>query len=66
MSARPFIENFSSGYLQRLMHLLPKQGDREPWTNTQNYQHDKKMFRYGSIDDGVLVFSNPDPSVRKS
>ncbi|MGF1590288.1 MAG: flavin-containing monooxygenase [Pleurocapsa sp.] len=66
MSARPFIENFSSGYLQRLMHLLPKQGDREPWTNTQNYQHDKKMFRHGSIDDGVLVFSNPDPEVGKS
>ncbi len=66
MSARPFIENFSSGYLQRLMHLLPKQGDREPWTNRQNYQHDKKMFRHGSINDGVLVFSNPDPAVRKS
>ncbi len=66
MSARPFIEDFSSGYIQRLIHLLPKQGDREPWTNTQNYQHDKKMFRHGSIEDGVLVFSNPDSEVGKS
>ena len=59
MPARPFIDNFSSGYIQRVMHLFPKQGDRYPWINTQNYSQDKKMLRHGSLDDGVLVFDRP-------
>ena len=56
MPERPFIEGFSSGYLQRLLHLLPKQGDRQPWLNSQNYQQDKKNLRHGAIKDGVLTF----------
>ena len=59
MSVRPFIEGFSSGYIQRILHLLPKQGDRPPWINPQNYQQDKKMLRHGAIKDGVLTLSNP-------
>ena len=58
MPARPWITEFSSGYVQRIMHKFPKQGDREPWINTQNYGLDKKMIRDGAIDDGVLSFSN--------
>ena len=60
MQTLPWISAFSSGYIQRLMHLFPKQGDREPWINTQNYKVDKKLLRRGPIDDGVLLFSNPD------
>ena len=59
MAKRPWIENFSSNYLQRAAHLLPKQGDRAPWVNPQNYRQDKKMIRHGAIDDGVMQFSNP-------
>lgn len=59
MQPHPWIEGFSAGYMQRAMHLFPKQGDREPWINPQNYRKDKKMFRYGSLDDGALVFSAP-------
>lgn len=59
MPRRSLIDNFSPGYLQRMIHLLPKQGDREPWLNLQNYQQDKKMLRYEAIEDGVLRFSNP-------
>ena len=59
MPARPFIDNFSSGYIQRVMHLFPQQGDRYPWINTQNYSKDKKMLLHGSLDDGVLVFDRP-------
>ena len=29
--------SFSSGYMQRMMHRFPKQGDHEPWINPQNY-----------------------------
>lgn len=40
------------------MHLMPKQGDREPWLNPQNYKKDKKMIRSAPIEDGALIFSN--------
>jgi len=59
MPARPWIVDFSSGYMQRVMPLLPRQGDREPWLNPQDFRRDKKMIRHGAIDDGVLTFSNP-------
>ena len=59
MPARAWIEGFSSGYIQRQLHLLPKQGDRAPWINTQNYGLDRKIIRDGEIADDVLEFSNP-------
>jgi cation diffusion facilitator CzcD-associated flavoprotein CzcO len=59
MEARPWIENFSAGYIQRKMHLFPKQGDRLPWLNTQNYSLDRKLIRRASVEDGVLQFANP-------
>ena len=57
MQARPWIDSFTPGYLKRAMHLLPKQGDREPWINPQDYVKDRKMFLNGPLDDGVLHFS---------
>ena len=57
MQMQPWITGFSPGYMQRALDRLPKQGDREPWINPQNYRADKAMFREGAIDDGVLVFS---------
>ena len=57
MPQRPWIENFSSGYMQRAMHLMPMQGDRHPWLNTQSYAADKKLFRNGSPEDGVMRFT---------
>ena len=56
MAQQPWIDDFSSNYLHRVMHQLPKQGDRQPWTNPQDYKHDKKMFRRGALEDGVLIF----------
>ena len=57
MPERDWIENFSSGYMQRVMHMLPKQGDREPWINPQDYRRDKKMFRKSAVADGVMRFA---------
>ena len=37
MPERPWIDGFSAGYMQRVMHRFPQQGDREPWINPQNY-----------------------------
>ena len=62
MPARPWIEGFSSGYMQRMLPRFPKQGDREPWINPQDYTRDKKMIRTAPIEDGALVFSNGKPA----
>lgn len=56
MPERPWIDNFSAGYMQRVMHRFPKQGDREPWINPQNFKRDKKMFRESPLDDDVMIF----------
>jgi len=58
MSTRPWIEEFSSGYIQRAIHLFPKQGSHEPWLNTQDYNKDKESLKTSPIDDGILIFSN--------
>jgi monooxygenase len=62
MPPRKWIDDFSSGYFARSLDLFPKQGDRAPWLNPQNYTKDKKMIRQGAIEDGVLQFSAPRPA----
>jgi len=57
MPERDWIQDFSSGYMQRAMPMFPKQGDREPWTNPQRYSIDKKRFLKGPVDDGVMKFT---------
>ena len=56
MQARPWIVDFTPGYMQRALHLFPKQGDHAPWLNTQDYARDKEMVRKTPIEDGVIVF----------
>ena len=58
MPKRLFIADFSAGYMQRVLEKFPRQGDRMPWMNPQDYGRDKAMIRTGSLDDG-LVFANP-------
>ena len=57
MAPRPMIEDFSPGYMRRALHLFPKQGDHDPWRNTQNYTLDKQTIREAPLEDGVLVFA---------
>ncbi|RLE25876.1 MAG: FAD-containing monooxygenase EthA [Actinobacteria bacterium] len=57
MPERPWIDNFSSGYIQRALERFPKQGDHEPWVNPQHYGKDKKMFRKSPVDDGAMRFT---------
>ena len=56
MIAKPWIENFSAGYIQRSLDLMPKQGEEDPWRNTQNYALDKKILRDAPLEDGVMTF----------
>jgi len=55
----PFVENFSSGYVQRALASWPKQGAKPPWRVYQNYFRDIVALKWSAIDDGALVFSNP-------
>jgi cation diffusion facilitator CzcD-associated flavoprotein CzcO len=57
MPERPWMDIFTPNYMQRVMHLFPRQGDREPWINPQNYKKDKKMFQSSPVDDGVMTFT---------
>jgi len=57
MPERPWIADFSPNYIKRALHLFPKQGDREPWLNPQDYALDKKRLGAAPIDDGVLQLS---------
>jgi cation diffusion facilitator CzcD-associated flavoprotein CzcO len=47
----------TSGYIQRAIDQLPKQGVKEPWRIRQNYVRDMLALRYGKIDDGAIRFS---------
>jgi monooxygenase len=49
--------DFSSGYVQRSIAKLPKQGSKRPWRLYQNYALDIVSLRYGKVDDGVMQYS---------
>ena len=57
MTARPWIDDFSAGYMQRMMHLMPMQGDHAPWINPQLIAVDKQMIVKSPIDDGAMKFT---------
>jgi cation diffusion facilitator CzcD-associated flavoprotein CzcO len=55
VKAAPFLD-FTSGYVQRALPLLPHQGDRKPWRLYQNYLLDLLSLRWCRVDDGVIAF----------
>jgi monooxygenase len=57
MLALPWIDDFTAGYMKRNLHLFPKQGDKDPWKNTQDYKLDRKMIRNAPLEDGAMIFS---------
>ncbi|MBX3501607.1 MAG: NAD(P)/FAD-dependent oxidoreductase [Alphaproteobacteria bacterium] len=56
MATEPWID-FSSGYIQRALHLFPRQGSRKPWKLHQNYARDLLSLKFGSVRDDAMVFS---------
>jgi cation diffusion facilitator CzcD-associated flavoprotein CzcO len=51
----PFMD-FASGYVQRSLHLAPKQGSRAPWRLRQNYVRDVLTLRRARFSDPALRF----------
>jgi monooxygenase len=49
--------NLSSGYIQRVIDKLPKQGSKSPWKLHDNYVLDSMTLRADSFDDGIMRFT---------
>lgn len=49
--------DFSSGYIQRGKHIMPKSATSYPWRLNQEYVFDRKVMRKGEVDDGLLTFT---------
>jgi hypothetical protein len=54
----PFLD-LASGYLQRAIDIMPKQGPQAPWRLHQNYPRDVFLLRHSSVTDEAMEFSNP-------
>lgn len=48
--------DFDAGYVLRARHLMPKNGDRLPWKNYQNYIRDFIGLRLTGLNDSELEF----------
>ena len=62
MGTEPMLD-FSSGYVQRAIKDLPKQGDRKPWRLNQNFPKDIINLRHKAVDDGAIIFSKPGAAI---
>ena len=60
-SDQPFLD-FTSGYVQRGLAELPRQGRRAPWRLHQNYLRDLLMMRVGPLQDQGMLFSAGRPA----
>jgi monooxygenase len=58
----PFMD-FTPGYFQRSMDLLPKSGSKAPWRLKQNYLLDLRLIRQGKVDEESLHFTKHRASV---
>ena len=57
--------DFSSGYIKRGMHIMPKSATSNPWRLSQDYRQDKRDLQTTPIADGVLVFENAHGEARR-
>lgn len=55
INAEPVL-NFTSGYVQRAISTLPRQGSKKPWKLYQNYLLDLLSLRFGRVNDGTMQF----------
>jgi len=49
------IFDFSSGYLQRAKHIMPKSSLEYPWRMNQEYLVDRRTMKNDPVDDGLLI-----------
>ncbi|MFN4113589.1 MAG: flavin-containing monooxygenase [Sphingomonadaceae bacterium] len=56
--------DFSSGYIQRGKHIMPKSATDYPWRLNQEYVYDRKVLREAPVDDGILAFRKAGANAR--
>jgi cation diffusion facilitator CzcD-associated flavoprotein CzcO len=61
VTALPLLD-FAAGYVQRSVHLFPRQGSRHPWSVAMSYAQDVRNLRHGAIEDPALHFSRRVPA----
>ncbi len=54
--------DFSSGYIQRAKHIMPRNSVRYPWRLNQEYVLDRKRMARDPVDDGLLTFTRSQSS----
>jgi len=66
MALGPWIDpkDFNPGYLQRGLHLMPKQGGHEPWIFNSDYYSEKDQLPTVDLGDGTLLFEEPTVHLR--
>jgi cation diffusion facilitator CzcD-associated flavoprotein CzcO len=60
MNGKGFIDpdDFAPGYMRRGVQRLPRQSDRGPWVNCQDYYKEKDIIPALEFNDDALVFSS--------
>ena len=56
MTAERPVLDLTSGYIQRALDTLPRQGSRKPWKMYQNYVRDLLSMRFSRVNDGTMEF----------
>jgi cation diffusion facilitator CzcD-associated flavoprotein CzcO len=56
LPTEPFLD-LQSGYVERALPNLPRQGTKSPWKLHQNYLRDLLMLKWGRLDDEGMQFT---------
>ena len=56
--------DFSSGYIQRGKHIMPRNSVAYPWRLNQEYVIDRKRMKDDALTDGFLTFSRAGANAR--
>ncbi|GAO54609.1 NAD(P)/FAD-dependent oxidoreductase [Novosphingobium sp. MD-1] len=56
--------DFSSGYLQRALTIMPKSAAALPWRLNQDYVYDKAWMKASPIEDGILALGRAQPAAQ--
>jgi cation diffusion facilitator CzcD-associated flavoprotein CzcO len=56
--------DFTSGYIARGQHLLPRNSTAMPWRLTQDYRFERNVLNNDPVDDGVMRFYGPNSAAQ--
>lgn len=57
--------DFSSGYIQRSKHIMPRNSIAYPWRLNQEYVVDRKRLKDDPLLDGILTFTSAGANARR-